>query len=203
VKPRYFKSSADFRAWLARNHDSAPELLVGFHKKDSGKGGLTYPEALDEALCFGWIDGVRRRVDADNYSIRFSPRRPRSIWSAVNTRRAGELIAAGRMDPSGLKVFRDRDETRSNAYSYERENVTLDAALLRRLRANRAAAAFFDAQSPSYRRIMAWFVMSARRDETRARRLDHLIAACAAGRRLGLEPVNASKPDAGTKRKDK
>ena len=109
MKPRFFKTSAEFRSWLAKNGTAASELWVGFYKKDSGKGGITYSEALDEALCFGWIDGVRKSVDAESYTIRFSRRQPKSIWSAVNTRRVAALTKAGSMDPSGLEVFRNRD----------------------------------------------------------------------------------------------
>src|SRR5687767_10830795 len=137
--PIYFKSPVEFRSWLSRNHDSAFEVWVGFYKKDSGRTGVTYQEALDEALCFGWIDGVRKKVDPISYTNRFSPRKPRSYWSEVNTRRVAELIKAGRMDQAGLDVFERRDAKRTEQYSFERKNVRFDPSLERRFRANATA----------------------------------------------------------------
>jgi uncharacterized protein YdeI (YjbR/CyaY-like superfamily) len=186
VKPRFFKSSAEFRSWLAKNRTAASELWVGFYKKESGKGGITYSEALDEALCFGWIDGVRKSVDAASYTIRFSPRQPKSIWSAVNTRRVAALIKAGSMDPSGLEVFRNRDPGRTLLYSYERERAEFTGLWLERFRSNAAAWRFFDAQAPSYKRTVTFWVMSAKKEETRSKRLDALIAESALSRRIGL-----------------
>jgi uncharacterized protein YdeI (YjbR/CyaY-like superfamily) len=186
MPPRFFKSPADFRAWLARNHASASELWVGFYRKDSGKGGLTYSDALDEALCFGWIDGVRKRVDAVSFMQRFSPRTPKSIWSAVNLKRVAALTKAGRMDAVGLQVFRDRDVQRSKLYSYERKQSQLEEGLLRRFRSYATAWRFFEAQAPSYQRTVTWWIMSAKKEETRCRRLDILIAGSESGRRLGL-----------------
>jgi uncharacterized protein YdeI (YjbR/CyaY-like superfamily) len=186
VKPRFFKSSAEFRSWLATNRTAASELWVGFYKKESGKGGITYSEALDEALCFGWIDGVRKSVDPASYTIRFSPRQPKSIWSAVNTRRVAALIKAGSMDPSGLEVFRNRDPGRTLLYSYERERAEFTGLWLERFRSNAAAWRFFDAQAPSYKRTVTFWVMSAKKEETRSKRLDALIAESALSRRIGL-----------------
>jgi uncharacterized protein YdeI (YjbR/CyaY-like superfamily) len=186
VKPRFFKSSAEFRSWLAKNRTAASELWVGFYKKESGKGGITYSEALDEALCFGWIDGVRKSVDPASYTIRFSPRQPKSIWSAVNTRRVAALIKAGSMDPSGLEVFRNRDPGRTLLYSYERERAEFTGLWLERFRSNAAAWRFFDAQAPSYKRTVTFWVMSAKKEETRSKRLDALIAESALSRRIGL-----------------
>jgi uncharacterized protein YdeI (YjbR/CyaY-like superfamily) len=183
VKPTFFKTRAHFRTWLARHHASATELYVGFYRKGSERVAMTYDEALEEALCFGWIDGVRRRVDEWSYTNRFSPRTARSHWSAVNIRRARALIDDGRMDPAGLRVFEARDPRRCERYSYERASA-LSPALQRTLRANRAAWAFFSSQPPFYRRMMAWYVASAKKDETRAKRMQTLIAASAAGRRL-------------------
>jgi uncharacterized protein YdeI (YjbR/CyaY-like superfamily) len=200
VAPRFFASGAAWRKWLQANHASAAELLVGFYKKGSGRGGLTYPEALDEALCYGWIDGVRRRHHEDSYTIRFSPRRKGSIWSAVNTRRAGALRDQGRMAAPGLRAFEERDASRDAAYSYERATSALDPQLEKRFRNDPGAWAFFEAQPPSYRRMAAWFVMSAKKDETRQRRLDQLRAESACSRRIGLEPLpkptRAGKGDA-------
>lgn len=184
-RPTFFPTPAAFRRWLQRHHRSATELLVGFYRKDSGRASITWPESVDEALCFGWIDGIRRRVDAESYSIRFTPRRPQSTWSTINIGRVAVLTAEGRMRPAGLAAFGRRQERKSGTYAYEqRQHATLGAGHRRRLRANRKAWTFFQAQPPSYRRIMTYWVMSARREDTRLRRLDRLIAASAAGRRL-------------------
>ena len=184
LSPFFFESPADFREWLERNHDSAEELLVGFYKKGSGKPSITYQQALDEALCFGWIDGVRRNLDGSSYTIRFTPRKPKSVWSAVNIRRAHELISAGRMTPPGLAAFEKRDEARARQYSYERENVAFDAASEKAFRADRKAWEFFRAQPHGYQRLHTWWVMSAKKEDTRAKRLAVLIEASAEGRRL-------------------
>lgn len=192
MKPVFFKSAADFREWLDQHHADARELLVGFYRRESGRGGITYPEALDEALASGWIDGVRKRIDAEAYTIRFTPRKPGSIWSAVNIARVGELITRGLMKPSGLRVFRERDERKTRQYSYEREQGKLGPALDAALRANRKASAFFDAQPPGYRKTVIFWVMSAKKDETRARRLAHLIECSASGTRIDLlKPTTA------------
>jgi uncharacterized protein YdeI (YjbR/CyaY-like superfamily) len=191
MKPAFFKSAADFHDWLDRHHADARELLVGFYRKESGRGGITYPEALDEALSFGWIDGVRKRLDAEAYTIRFTPRKPGSTWSAVNIKRVGELTARGLMKPSGLRVFQERDERKTRQYSSEREQGKLDPALDAALRADRTASAFFDAQPPGYRKIAAFWVMSAKKEETRARRLAHLIERSASGARIDLLSPNS------------
>ena len=190
MKPVFFKSPTDFRDWLARHHADAGELLVGFYRKESGRGGIAYPEALDAALSFGWIDGVRKRLDAEAYTIRFTPRKPGSTWSAVNIARVGELTARGLMQPPGLRVFQERDERKTRQYSYEREQAELHPALDAALRANPKASAFFDAQPPGYRRITAFWVMSAKKEETRARRLAHLIERSASGARIDLLKPN-------------
>jgi len=190
MKPAFFKSAADFRRWLEQHHATARELLVGLYRKESGRGGITYPEALDAALSFGWIDGVRKRIDADAYTIRFTPRKPGSIWSAVNIERVRELTSQGLMQPPGLRVFRERDERKTRQYSYERERGKLDPALEAALLANSKAASFFDAQPPGYRRITAFWVMSAKKEETRARRLAHLIERSASGARIDLLKPN-------------
>jgi uncharacterized protein YdeI (YjbR/CyaY-like superfamily) len=184
TKAKYFKSAAEFRTWLASNHDRAIELLLGFHKKSATAKGITYPEALDEALAFGWIDGVRRGVDAERYTIRFTPRKPRSIWSNVNVKRVGELIAAGRMSDPGLAAFAKRDAKRSGIYAYEREVAELDAVATKALKGDRAAWAFHEKQPPAYRRLVAHWVTSAKKPETRARRLQILIANARAGKRI-------------------
>ncbi len=193
MKPRFYESAADFRRWLDRNHAAAKELLVGFYHKKTGRG-LTYRQALDAALCYGWIDGVRKRLDGETYAIRFTPRRQRSTWSAVNIRRAGELEAQGLMKPPGLRAFHGRDERKARKYSYEREHAALDPALDSVLRANRKAAAFFDAQPPGYRKIAAFWIMSAKKEETRARRLAHLVERSARGARIDLLSPNKPAP---------
>jgi len=186
MKPAFFKSPTDFRDWLARHHADSAELLVGFYRKESGRGGIAYPEALDAALSFGWIDGVRKRLDAEAYTIRFTPRKPGSTWSAVNIARVGELTSRGLMQPPGLRAFQERDERKTRQYSYEREQAELDPALNAALRTNRKAATFFDAQPPGYRRIATFWVMSAKKEETRTRRLAHLIERSASGARIDL-----------------
>jgi uncharacterized protein YdeI (YjbR/CyaY-like superfamily) len=184
MKAAFFESAADFRGWLDQHHASAPELLVGFYPKKSGRG-VTYPEALDEALSFGWIDGVRKRIDANAYTIRFTPRKPNSTWSAVNIQRVRVLISRGLMQPPGLHAFDERNARKTPQYS------TLDPALDAALRANRKAASFFDAQPPGYRRIVTLWVMSAKKEETRARRLVHLVELSAAGTRI--DPLNPNR----------
>jgi uncharacterized protein YdeI (YjbR/CyaY-like superfamily) len=183
VEPRFFATSAELRAWFEAHHADADELLVGYYKKGSGRPSITWPESVDEALCFGWIDGIRRRIDDERYSIRFTPRRPRSVWSAVNIKRAGELIAEGRMTPAGLAAFEARDEERSAIYSYEQlRQATLEPEQEERLRANAAAWEWFQSRPPSWRRAAAHWVTSAKRPETRERRLATLIEEAAAGR---------------------
>jgi uncharacterized protein YdeI (YjbR/CyaY-like superfamily) len=183
MEPTFFATPADFRAWLDANHADRDELIVGFHKKRSGRPSITWPEAVDEALCFGWIDGVRRSIDGDSYSNRFTPRRPRSNWSAINIRRVGELIEEGRMAPAGLAAFERRDEARSGVYSFERrEPAKLDKAQERRFRAAADAWEWFQSQPPGYRRAALHWVVSAKRVETRERRLETLIEDCSSGR---------------------
>jgi uncharacterized protein YdeI (YjbR/CyaY-like superfamily) len=181
MPPTYFKTAPDFRAWLERHHASSRELLVGFHKVGSGKPSITYPEALDEALCFGWIDGRRTSLGATSYTIRFTPRRKDSIWSAVNLRHVARLTAEGRMHAAGLKAFRDRDVEKTRRYSFENRPLPFDAAATRRFKADAKAWAWFSKQAPGYRRTAQWWVMSAKREETRARRLAILIASSARG----------------------
>lgn len=180
----HFRDALSWRAWLAENHATAREVWVGFYRKDSGKGGITYAEALDEALCFGWIDGVRRKVDDSRYTNRFTPRKAGSYWSDVNTRRARELIQVGRMAAPGLAAFEARDAQRTARYSFERASATFDPKLVAAFRRNKPAWTFWEAQPPSYRKMATWFVVSAKREETRLRRLETLIARCAAGERL-------------------
>ena len=184
--PLFFATAPEFRAWLEQNHQRTHELLVGFYRKGSGRPSMTWPESVDEALCFGWIDGVRRSAGDDAYTIRFTPRRRRSIWSAINIARAHSLIAEGRMQPAGLAAFEQRDEQRTRQYSFEHENVELEPPLAAMLEKNAAAARFFHAQPPGYRKTATWWVMSAKRADTRARRMQSLIDDSARGQRIGL-----------------
>jgi uncharacterized protein YdeI (YjbR/CyaY-like superfamily) len=184
AKPTFFKSPAEFRAWLERNHDSADELILGLHKKASGKPSITLREAQDEAICFGWIDGKARNIDESRWAIRFTPRRPGSVWSAVNIRRAEALIAEGRMTAAGLAEFEKRDEKRAKSYSYERDKAEFDAATEKAFRANSKAWHFFRAQPAGYQRLHTWWVMSAKREETRGKRLVVLIEMSTDGRRI-------------------
>jgi uncharacterized protein YdeI (YjbR/CyaY-like superfamily) len=180
---RYFESQAAFRAWLAANHDSPAELWVGFYKKASGRPSITYREALDEALCFGWIDGVRQSVDGDRFRQRFTKRRPGSLWSAVNVRRMESLIAEGRVAAPGLAAFEARDPAAPQA-SRERMPASFNDEYEAMLKARPGAWEFLQVQPPGYRRMAAAMVMSAKREETRQRRLELLITACERGVRL-------------------
>jgi uncharacterized protein YdeI (YjbR/CyaY-like superfamily) len=183
MEPTFFATPADFRAWLERHHDSVSEVLVGFHKKGSGRPSITWPEAVDQALCFGWIDGVRRRIDDASYSIRFTPRKPRSTWSAVNIKRMQALIDQGLVARAGVAAFERRADDRTAIYSYEqRRNARLEPDQERRLHADERALAFVEAQPPSYRRAAIHWVTSAKKPETRERRLSQLIEYSAAGR---------------------
>jgi uncharacterized protein YdeI (YjbR/CyaY-like superfamily) len=189
MKPTFFPTPAAFRRWLEKNHEKATELLVGFYKKDSGRPSITWPESVDQALCFGWIDGVRRRIDHVSYSIRFTPRRRGSIWSAVNIGRATELSKQGLMSPAGLRAFDARDEKKSAIYSYENRPRELAPEYEKRFRANKQAWEYWTAQPPGYRRLVTYWVMEAKKEETRERRLATLIADSAAGRRVGATVI--------------
>ena len=183
--PRFFPTAADFRAWLHANHDRMTELVVGFHRKGSGKPSITWPESVDEALCYGWIDGVRRSLDEHSYTIRFTPRKASSNWSKVNIAKAEALLAAGKMMPAGVAAWQRRDPVRSGIYSFERqEPAAFDATMERRFKANRAAWKFFGAQPAGYRRLATHYVVSAKRPETREKRLATLIECSARGERL-------------------
>ena len=184
MDPTFFETPADLRSWFAANHERVPELLVGFHKVGSGRRSITWPEAVDEALSVGWIDGIRRRIDDLSYSIRFTPGRTGSIWSALNIARVGELTAAGRMLPAGQRAFAARNEAKSAIYAYERPNAELSAEELATFQANSAAWSWFSTQAPSYQRHATYWVVSSKAPETRARRLNTLIADSAAARRI-------------------
>ena len=180
----HFKTAADFRRWLEKNHATATELLLGFYKKDSGKGGLTYPEAVDELLCFGWIDGVRRGVDDESYVQRVTPRKPGSNWSNLNVAHVARLTAAGRMHPAGLAAFNARTADKTGIYSFEKRPQKFPAAVEKIFRANKKAWTHWQSQPPGYQRLCIHWVTSAKQEETRQRRLAELVALTARGRRL-------------------
>jgi len=183
-KPTFFATPAAFREWLAEHHASTEELLVGFRKRATGEPSLTWPQSVDEALCFGWIDGVRHRLDASSYAIRFTPRKRASIWSAANVTRVKALEKSGRMTPAGRRAYREHKPARTGVYSFERDTpAQLTPAEEKALRAKRKAASFFDALPPSYRQKVLHWIVSAKQEKTRASRLARLIADCAAGRR--------------------
>jgi uncharacterized protein YdeI (YjbR/CyaY-like superfamily) len=180
----YFPTPALLREWFERNHTTATELWVGFRKKDSGVASITWPESVDAALCFGWIDGIRKSVDATSYQIRFTPRKATSIWSNVNIRRAQELAELGMVRPAGLKALAARRENRSGIYSYEQRSAELPEIYAKVFRGNRSAWKFFQAQPPGYRKQIIWWIVSAKRETTRFARLEKLIAASAGRQRL-------------------
>ncbi len=180
--PQFFKSQGEWRRWLARNYDSAAELWVGFYKVATGKASLTYHEALDEALCFGWIDGVRKSVDDESYKIRFTPRLERSRWSRVNIRRAEQLIESGLMQPPGLEAFNSRQEAAAG-YSYENHGPDMEV-VESALKANRKAWTYWQKMPPWYKRTVTFWVTSAKRAETRQRRLRELVFDCSQGKRI-------------------
>ena len=185
MRPKFFATSADFRRWLETNHDKAEELYVGFYKKASGKPSITWSEAVDQALCFGWIDGVRKSIDESSYMNRFTPRRPHSTWSAVNVAKVRDLTRRGLMHPAGMAAFEKRSDDRTATYSFEqREAAKFDKELERRFRANKDAWSWFQAQPPGYKKTATHWVMSAKRQETRDRRLTILIDDSADGRRI-------------------
>jgi uncharacterized protein YdeI (YjbR/CyaY-like superfamily) len=184
IAPKFFATPATFRKWLVGHHDTTRELWVGFYKKATGKPSITWPEAVDQLLCFGWIDGVRKSLDFQSYVIRTTPRKPGSIWSAVNTRRAEELLRLGLMDPAGVSAFSGRDRAKSKLYSFERGSVQLSPAQQKQFRADRPAWEFFQSQPPGYRKTATWWVVSAKQETTRQKRLSTLIADSEAGRRI-------------------
>ena len=182
---RFFRTPAAFRGWLRQHAGTAPELIVGYYKKASGRPSITWEESVDEALCVGWIDGVRKRIDDSAYQIRFTPRKHASIWSRVNIERVRSLQAEGRMQPAGLAAFERRSEARSRTYTYEQaRTAALEPAETALFREHSAAWRYFCAQAPNYRRRVLWWVVSARQPATRARRVARLIAASGAGQRL-------------------
>jgi uncharacterized protein YdeI (YjbR/CyaY-like superfamily) len=186
MQPKFFTSAEKFRDWLARNHDSATELLVGFHKKSSDKKSITYAEALDEALCFGWIDGVRKNFNETSYTIRFTPRKPTSIWSNINVKHVERLQKEGRMHRAGLDAYERRAPERTGIYSFENAPRELPPEYEKTFRRNNAAWKFFQDQPAGYKRLMVFRTVSAKKEETRLRRLKQLIESSEKGERMGI-----------------
>lgn len=185
MKPVFFSKQSQFRKWMEKNHNKTSELWVGFYKVDSGLDSITWPQAVDEALCFGWIDGIRKSIDTVSYMIRFTPRKTKSTWSVVNIKRAKELTKLGFMHPSGLTVFKNRDEKRSNQYSFEQKSVKLDMSYEKKFRDNVKAWKNFESMSPSYKKAAIWWVMNAKQEETRLRRLTTLIKDSLLSQKIG------------------
>ncbi len=193
AKAKFFRTPDDWVCWLEKHHADSKELIVGFYKKGTGKPSIDWPQSVDGALCFGWIDGVRRGLDEESYSVRFTPRRPKSTWSAVNIARVAELTASGKMRPAGIAAFATRTEERSGIYAFEQKQVELSAAQELYFRKHETAWRFFQSKPPGYRRIAQWWVISAKREETKEKRLATLIEVSGQGRLL---PQLERKPKA-------
>ncbi len=185
MSPTFFKTQDDFRNWLENNHLVSKELIVGFYKVGTGKPSMTWPQSVDQALCFGWIDGVRRTVDENSYCIRFTPRRKTSIWSAINVKKVEELTKSGLMKAEGLRAFSFLDEKKSLIYSHKTQIAVLDLKLENQFKSNQAAWNFFNKQAPSYKKVSIHWIMSAKQEKTKISRLEKLIMACEQGKRLG------------------
>jgi len=175
IKATFFATQALFRKWLEKNHKKEKELIVGYYKVDSGKPSMTWPQSVDQALCFGWIDGVRRSIDKDCYCIRFTPRKPTSIWSDINIKKVEELTKAGLMLPEGLHAFSLRKEHKSRIYSHEKEASFLSPDFEKQFKKNKLAWKFFNEQAPSYKKVMAHWIMTAKQEKTRLARLEKTI----------------------------
>lgn len=175
MTPTFFATAALFRKWLQKNHTSETALLVGFYKVDSGKPSMTWSQSVDQALCFGWIDGIRKSIDKESYTIRFTPRKTNSIWSAINIKKIETLTGAGLMTAAGQKAFSARTEGRSKIYSHEKEPVKLTSGYEKQFRKNKIAWVFFQQQAPSYKKIMIYWIMNAKQEKTRLSRLERTI----------------------------
>ncbi|MCB0375877.1 MAG: YdeI/OmpD-associated family protein [Sinomicrobium sp.] len=184
MKPVFFATQLHFREWLEKNHDTAQELLVGYYKVKSGKPSMTWPESVDQALCFGWIDGIRRSVDEECYCIRFTPRRPTSIWSAVNIKKVEVLIEKDLMHPAGMASFEKRKAHKSEIYSYENKPKQLSPEFKKTFMAHKKAWDFFSSQAPSYQKTIMYWIMSARQEKTRLGRLEKTIRLSDEGKRV-------------------
>jgi len=181
IRPKFFKTEAAFHTWLEKQHDSKDELIVGYYKKTTGKPSMTWEESVDEALCFGWIDGIRRRLDDERYCIRFTPRRRTSHWSARNIKRMQELVAEGRVQACGVETFKLRKASNSRKASYEQKKVKLSTEYETRIKANVMAWIDWQKRPPGYKKQTSWWIMSAKQEASRQRRLDILIESCAKG----------------------
>lgn len=193
IKPVFFKSAAELRKWLKKNHNKANELWTGYYKKGVSKKSATYLETVEECLCFGWIDGLVRSIDAERYCQRLTPRRPNSIWSAVNIKKMETLIKSGRADESGIRVYKTRDKKRAGLYSFENNEHKLGAAFEKKFKANKKAWEYYSNMAPWYKRTSAFWVVSAKREETRLKRLDELIRDSEAGRKIRLLTLEKRK----------
>jgi len=184
MKPIFFSTQSEFRLWLDKNHESETELLVGFYKVDSGKQSMTWSQSVDQAICYGWIDGVRKSIDEESYCIRFTPRKCTSIWSAINIEKFEALMQAGLMKPEGIKAFSSRTEEKSKIYAYENEPTKLDTEYERQFKSNKSAWDFFINQSTSYKNTMIHWIMSAKQEKTRLSRLEKTIGESELQRRM-------------------
>lgn len=194
AKPKFFADPAALRAWLVENHKHEQELIVGYYKRDSGRASITWPESVDEALCVGWIDGVRRSIDDVSYQIRFTPRKPTSIWSAINIARVAVLAKEERMLPAGFAAFAARRENKSGIYAYEQRSATLPPKYVKLFKRNAKAWKFFQAQTPGYKKQMMWRIVSAKTEATREKRLAEILKYSASGvRHPGLERYKKKK----------
>lgn len=184
MEAKFFKDGKEFRKWLDKNHDKEKELFVGFYKVGSGKPGIRWSDAVDQALCYGWIDSVMRPIDEEKYALRFTPRKPNSIWSAVNIKKVAALAEQGLMMSAGIEAFTKRTEERSAIYSFENEPRTLDPIYEKKFKSNKKAWSFFSGQPPGYRKLSIYHVMNAKQEKTRISRLEKLIEASSEGKRL-------------------
>ena len=184
IKPIFFPTQKDLRKWFEKNHKKAKELFVGYYKVSSGKPSITWSQSVDEALCFGWIDGIRRSVDEESYCIRFTPRNPKSNWSAINIKKAEGLIKLELMKPEGLETYRFRKEEKSKIYSYENLAVIFDKTYEKKFKANKSAWKYFKSTAPIYQKTTTRWVMSAKQETTRLKRLDELIRDCTIGKKI-------------------
>ena len=194
MDPVFFKNPAEFRRWLDKHHETETEVLVGYRKTATGLPSMTWPESVDEALCYGWIDGIRRSIDEKSYTIRFTPRKPESAWSAVNIRKIETLTKLGRMKPAGMRAWENRHRSRGYGYGYSSPNAEFGEAHVAEFKKHQTAWEFFDSQPPSYKRTVSHWVLSAKREETREKRFKELIADSANQQRLGRLTKYASKP---------
>ena len=184
MKPTFFATQKEFRKWLAKNHKEETELIVGFYKVGSGKASMTWSQSVDQALCFGWIDGIRRSIDSESYNIRFTPRKPTSSWSTINIKKVESLTKAKLMTAAGIKAFELRKEDKTGIYSHENKPVSLTKTYEKRFKTNKEAWAFFHSQAPSYKKVMVHWIMSAKQEKTQLARIEKLIAVSGQKKRM-------------------